>query len=192
MLECGVGTGFPFALEFAKDGWQVTGVDIAENLLKQCKDNASVAGVTISCVRGDIERLSIAYEVFDLVYCFQCSWHFPNVKTAIDEMIRVTRPGGYIIFDVMNILSPKIALQHVKAVLYYLLRVTWRIVRRRSLVDLIIHETPTLPATVSMTLRRHRVKWVMTTPRTNHCDRPEDVSLFVPRLVYICRKDGHQ
>ena len=40
MLECAIGTGYPFAMEFARRGWRVHGVDIAPVLIKECYQNA--------------------------------------------------------------------------------------------------------------------------------------------------------
>ena len=39
---------------------------------------------------------------FDLVYCFRSTWFFTDIAAAIDFMLYFVRPGGSVIFDIMN------------------------------------------------------------------------------------------
>ena len=39
---------------------------------------------------------------FDCAYCFHSTWYFPDLGQAIDEMLRVTRLGGLVMFDIQN------------------------------------------------------------------------------------------
>jgi hypothetical protein len=41
-------------------------------------------------------------DTFDITYCFHSSWYFPDVNAVIDEMLRVTRTGGLVMFDIQN------------------------------------------------------------------------------------------
>jgi SAM-dependent methyltransferase len=45
---------------------------------------------------GDAESLPFAANSFDLVTCRIAPHHFPDVRSALSEMVRVTRPGGRI------------------------------------------------------------------------------------------------
>jgi SAM-dependent methyltransferase len=56
-LDLGCGSGF-FAVELAKRGWQVTGVDLIPKALRRARDRARNAGVELRLVRGDVTRLS--------------------------------------------------------------------------------------------------------------------------------------
>ncbi len=42
-------------------------------------------------------KLTFADSTFDLVTCFGVLHHIPNVTTVINELIRVTKPGGYLL-----------------------------------------------------------------------------------------------
>ena len=94
VLECGIGTGEPFALRLAKEGIDVFGIDIAQTLLDECKKNAAEWNVDIDCVHGDIESMPFDDGSFDKTYCISTSWYLPNLEKALQEMFRVTKRGG--------------------------------------------------------------------------------------------------
>jgi len=98
LLEVAVGTGYPLADFFAKVGYSVHGIDISQDLVKKCR----YLNPKIDCVVGDAEHLSWADNCFGCVYCLHSSWYFPNLNQVIDEMLRVTLPGGLVIFDIQN------------------------------------------------------------------------------------------
>lgn len=99
LLEVAVGTGYPFADYFQKAGYEVSGVDISAELVKKCLE----LNPNIHAKLGDAEALDYPHGAFDCVYCFHSTWYFPDVRRAVSEMIRVTRPGGLIVFDVQNL-----------------------------------------------------------------------------------------
>ncbi len=90
LLEVAIGTGYPFADYFEKNGYQVYGIDIAPKLINKCRK----LNPRIISEVGDAESLRYADESFDCSYCFHSTWLFPNVNKVINEMIRVTRQGG--------------------------------------------------------------------------------------------------
>jgi SAM-dependent methyltransferase len=57
VLDLGCGGGI-WAVELARRGWQVTGVDNVPKALRRARDRASQAGVEIRLVEGDVVRLS--------------------------------------------------------------------------------------------------------------------------------------
>lgn len=98
ILEVGIGTGFPFADFLQKAGYALHGIDISETLIAKCRElNAKIYSMV-----GDAEDLPYQNAYFHCTYCFHSSWYFPNLCKAIDEMNRVTIPGGVIIFDIQN------------------------------------------------------------------------------------------
>ena len=104
MLDVGVGTGTPFGNFFIKQNFEVHGIDISELLIKRCKElNPEI----ISKV-GDSEDLEYDSYEFDAVYSFHCTWYFPNFLKSIDEMLRVTKKGGFVFFDISNKNNSKI------------------------------------------------------------------------------------
>lgn len=98
VLEVAVGTGYPFADIFQKLGYIVYGIDISPELIDKCRQTNPL----IDCKVGDAEYLDYPDDQFDCTYCFHSTWYFPDLTKAIDEMLRVTHPGGLIIFDIQN------------------------------------------------------------------------------------------
>ncbi len=98
LLDVGIGTGYPFADFFDKAGYKVSGVDIAPSLIEKCRELYP----DIEAKVGDAENIPYPDSSFDAVYCFHSSWYFSDLNKAIDEMLRVAKPGGLVIFDVIN------------------------------------------------------------------------------------------
>jgi ubiquinone/menaquinone biosynthesis C-methylase UbiE len=96
-LGCGDGTT---AIPAAKLGAQVTGVDIASNLVAAGNRRAAQAGLSASCqfLEGDAcELAGIENKSFDLVISIFGAMFAPRPFDVAREMVRVTRPGGRII-----------------------------------------------------------------------------------------------
>ena len=56
-LDLGTGSGI-WAIQLAKRGWQVTGVDLVEKALQRANEQVEGAGVPVQLVRGDVTALS--------------------------------------------------------------------------------------------------------------------------------------
>lgn len=98
LLEVAIGTGIPFADYFQKMGYTVYGIDLTPELIEVCRKT----NPRVSCEVGKADALPYTNQSFDCVYCFNASFYFPNLINAIDEMLRVVRPGGLVVFDLMN------------------------------------------------------------------------------------------
>jgi len=55
-LDLGCGSGI-HAVELAKRGWQVTGIDIVPEALKRAHKRARLAGQSLNLIQGDVTRL---------------------------------------------------------------------------------------------------------------------------------------
>lgn len=110
LLEVAIGTGYPVADALQKQGFEIHGIDISPALIEKCL----ATNPAIHAKVGDAENLDYADGEFDAVYCFHSTWYFPDLTRVIDEMIRVTRPGGFIIFDIQNRANPEIAAEYDK------------------------------------------------------------------------------
>jgi SAM-dependent methyltransferase len=55
-LDLGCGSGF-WAVELARRGWQVTGVDVVPKALRRARERAREAGVELRLVEGDVTKL---------------------------------------------------------------------------------------------------------------------------------------
>ena len=100
VIEVGCGTAF-VSLYFAKRGYATTGVDLNTRILKQAEANFSREGVQGSFVCSNAEDLPFASGGFDAVTSFGLLEHFKDPATAIREMVRVTRPGGFFFADIV-------------------------------------------------------------------------------------------
>ena len=93
VLEVAPGPGF-LAIELAKRGYTVTGIDISKSFVEIAGRNARDAGVAIDFRRGDVARIPFADDSFDFVVCVAAFKNFPDPIAALDEVYRVLRPGG--------------------------------------------------------------------------------------------------
>lgn len=109
ILDIGCGTG-RHAIELAKRGYQVTGVDLSEAQLARAREKAAAAGVTVDFRQGDARQLEFGAE-FDLAMMV-CEGGFCLMET--DEMnfrilqgaCRALKPGGKLVLTALNALFP--------------------------------------------------------------------------------------
>ena len=90
-VACGAGQ---LTLPAARKGIQVTGLDLAANLVLRARARAAEEGLTIQVDEGDAENLPFESGSFDVGYSFGVLHHSPNPEKAIRELVRVVRPGG--------------------------------------------------------------------------------------------------
>lgn len=60
---------------------------------------AELSNQNTKFVKGDINQLPFEDNSFDLSFSYNAFEHFHNPKTALLEIIRVTKPGGFIYLD---------------------------------------------------------------------------------------------
>jgi ubiquinone/menaquinone biosynthesis C-methylase UbiE len=87
----------PASFELAARGHQVTGVDFAPAMLAKARGKAATRGVSIRFEAADVEQLPYTPGRFDLVISRHLLWTLPHPEAAIDEWIRVLRPGGRLV-----------------------------------------------------------------------------------------------
>ena len=92
-LDAGCGTGF-LSFELAGRGHRVTGIDFAPAMLAEARRKAAERGVSIRFEEGDAEQLPFGPGSFDLIVSRHVLWTLPHPEAAIDEWVRVLRPGG--------------------------------------------------------------------------------------------------
>ena len=98
ILEIGAGTG-AYSVALAKNGYNVTSVELVESNLKVLKQNAK--GIeNIQCFQGDAINLSqFKDNSFDVVLSLGPMYHLfakKDINKAISEAIRVCKKGGII------------------------------------------------------------------------------------------------
>lgn len=92
-VACGTGN---VSLAAARQGLDVTGLDIAPNLLEQARARAKSEGLNIQFDEGDAEQLPYENASFDLVVSMFGAMFAPRPEKAAAELIRVCRSGGRI------------------------------------------------------------------------------------------------
>ena len=95
-LDVGCGTGF-LSLELAVRGHRVIGIDLAPAMLDKARRKAAEAGFEIRFQEGDAELVPFPEASFDLVISRHVLWTLPHPEAAIDDWIRVLRPGGRLV-----------------------------------------------------------------------------------------------
>jgi ubiquinone/menaquinone biosynthesis C-methylase UbiE len=92
-VACGQGNA---AIAAARRFAEATGVDYAANLLAQGRERAAAEHLPVRFVEGDAEQLPFPDDAFDLALSTVGVMFAPNHRSAADELVRVTAPGGRI------------------------------------------------------------------------------------------------
>jgi|SRR5579863_540079 len=95
VLDVACGTGNP-AIPAARAGAEVTGLDLAPNLLEQARARAAAEGLRAAFDEGDAEALPYADGQFDVVMSMFGAMFAPRPEPVAEELARVCRPGGVI------------------------------------------------------------------------------------------------
>ena len=95
LLDVACGSG-QLALMAAKDGLEVTGVDIATNLVERARARAKTAGLRARFEEADAEALPFADAQFDVVTSLIGAMFAPRPDLVAAELLRVCKPGGII------------------------------------------------------------------------------------------------
>jgi ubiquinone/menaquinone biosynthesis C-methylase UbiE len=103
LLDAGCGTGV-FTIDFLAAGAAVTGLDISLPMLEAARRKA--AGRPFFPVLGDMLRLPFPDNTFDKTVSITALEFIADAGRAIDELFRVTRPGGRVVLATLNSLSP--------------------------------------------------------------------------------------
>ena len=103
ILDAGCGTGI-FTLNFLKSGAIVTGLDISRGMLLNAATR--LKDLRFYAIQGDMLELPFPDSVFDKTVSITALEFIQDSWTAVNELFRVTRPGGIIVAATLNSLSP--------------------------------------------------------------------------------------
>jgi ubiquinone/menaquinone biosynthesis C-methylase UbiE len=101
VLEVAPGPGY-HAVELARLGHSVTGLDISRTMVEIAGETAARAGVPADFRHGDATAMPFADASFDLVVCQAAFKNFLDPIAALDQMHRVLRPGGLAVIQDLN------------------------------------------------------------------------------------------
>lgn len=102
VLDAGCGYG-RIAIPLAEANYDVTGIDISPVMLATARQRSQQAGASVRWVQGDLCQLPFADDEFDCVLCMWLTFnellYEQDQRSALSEMIRVVRRGGWCFID---------------------------------------------------------------------------------------------
>lgn len=108
VLEVGCGTGL--ILERVRGfASHAAGIDLSAGMLS----HARARGLPV--VQASATALPFADASFDVVCSFKVLAHVADIRTALAEMARVTRPGGYVLAEFYNAISMRYLVKVLKS-----------------------------------------------------------------------------
>ncbi len=95
ILDLGAGLG-RHSIYFAKQGFEVSAIDISEYAMKHLKTWSEKEALSIDVQQGDIVSLPYEDNSFDCVFAYHTISHTDSqgIKRIIGEIYRVLKPGG--------------------------------------------------------------------------------------------------
>jgi SAM-dependent methyltransferase len=115
VLEVGFGAGTDF-IQWLRAGARASGIDLTQEALENLRHRIEVYQLPApeSIQVADAENLPFPTGHFDLGYSFGVLHHSPKTERAIEELVRVVRPGGEIKIMLYNRRSLAIFILWVK------------------------------------------------------------------------------
>lgn len=102
VLEVGIGTGTDF-IQWVKAGAYAYGTDLTQEAINNAQKRLQLENLTATDIRiANAEALPYDNNTFDCVYSWGVIHHFPDPKKCLQEIIRVTKPGGTIKIMIYN------------------------------------------------------------------------------------------
>lgn len=101
VLEVGCGTG-NISLALAGRGARVVGLDVSAPMLAAAQARAREQGLFLDWVRGQAGTLPFSGNSFDGVISILALDFVEDRPGAIGEMVRVLRPGGFLVLALLN------------------------------------------------------------------------------------------
>ena len=100
-LYCGYGR---HAIELAKLGYKVTGIDATQAFLDIASQKAQEEGVTVTFRQGDMRELTYEGEFAAIINMFAAFGYFSDDENAavLRKVARALEPGGLFLIDLLN------------------------------------------------------------------------------------------
>ena len=96
VLEVGVGTGLCLPL-YPRD-CNITAIDLSEPMLKKAEERVQALGLTnVKLMHMDAGNMTFPDSSFDIVIAAYVVTAVPDYRKLMEEMVRVSRPGGRLI-----------------------------------------------------------------------------------------------
>ncbi|MGH9171639.1 MAG: class I SAM-dependent methyltransferase [Acidimicrobiales bacterium] len=96
VLDVGAGTGFLSVL-LARQGYEVTALDLSPGMLEHLRENASISGVEITTIEGDAADPPSGD--FDAVVERHVLWTLPDPRAAVEAWRKVAPAGRLVLLE---------------------------------------------------------------------------------------------
>lgn len=110
VLEVGCGTG-RLLREMCVRGYKVDGLDASPHMLAECRQKVSGDYPDTKLVLGECGNIPFDNNNYDFIYSIRLLNQTESTAYAlssIDEMIRVARPGSYVLVEFFNFFRPRL------------------------------------------------------------------------------------
>jgi O-antigen biosynthesis protein len=99
VLDCACGTGYGLEMYESAGAQAVTGVDVDPEAVEIA---SSRHGKAATVLQGDLRKLPLEDDSFDIVTCFETIEHVDGAEAGIAELRRVLKPEGILVISSPN------------------------------------------------------------------------------------------
>jgi SAM-dependent methyltransferase len=98
-LDLGMGEGRN-TIYLAQQGWQATGVDLADVAVAQAKTRAAQLHVTLTAIVDDLEHYELGKSKWDLIALFYMhAWYNGTRPASPARLLAALKPGGLLVIE---------------------------------------------------------------------------------------------
>lgn len=105
ILDCGAGGKMPPLSLFLQNGYKTYGIEISDKQIERAEAFSKEHKVNLNIANGDMRKLPFENESFNYVYSYNSIFHMKkaDIKTAVNEIKRVLKPGGLCLVNFLSI-----------------------------------------------------------------------------------------
>ncbi|MCH5050659.1 bifunctional 2-polyprenyl-6-hydroxyphenol methylase/3-demethylubiquinol 3-O-methyltransferase UbiG [Pectobacterium aquaticum] len=102
VLDVGCGGGI-LAESMAREGADVTGLDMGTEPLQVARLHALESGVAVDYVQETVEAHAHAHPgLYDVVTCMEMLEHVPDPQSVVQACAKLVKPSGHVFFSTIN------------------------------------------------------------------------------------------